>query len=259
MKDILKFKSLTELASDLSQKLELLSDGRLSKTELETLTMESRELYERLVVLRFKAYDSEVKGITVIEPRHEEVVIEQEIEPIPQISFRIEEPKAEIPVQVSLIDAIEEVAKAEEAQEVLPIVTKEANPVAATEPEIEEVAAAAPTSPASFMPASPIEKAESLHDRLTKTFGGSESIAEKLEHHPIPDLKRAITLNQRFQFSRELFKGNNQDYEVAIDKLNTSNRDEAMRHLESLKNKYAWNNESPVATDFVGLVERRHQ
>ncbi len=254
MKDILKFKSLTELATDLGQKLELLSEGRLSKTDLETLTIESRELYERLVVLRFKAYDSEVKGITVIEPRHEEVVIEQEAEPIPQISFRIEEPKAEVPVQVSLIDAIEEVAKAEEAQEVEPILAQEVTPVAVAE----SVIADAP-SPVQFVPASPIEKAESLHDRLTKTFGNSESIAEKLEHHPIPDLKRAITLNQRFQFSRELFKGNNQDYEVAIDKLNTSNRDEAMRHLESLKNKYAWNNESPVATDFVGLVERRHQ
>jgi hypothetical protein len=251
MKDNLKFKTLTELAATLSQKLELLSEGRLSTNELEILTAESRELYERLVVLRFKAYDTEVKGVTVIPLPAEEVqdVVEEisreELpEPMPQIAFRLDEPKVETPVQVSLIDAIEEVVKAEES--ISPYVNTESIKVEAPTPA---VAVASVQN----------EKVESLHDRLTKSLGNSESIADKLEHHPISDLKRAITLNQRFQFSRELFKGNNQDYEVAIDKLNTSNREDAMRHLDSLKNKYAWNNESPVASDFVGLVERRHQ
>ena len=78
-----------------------------------------------------------------------------------------------------------------------------------------------------------------------------------MEHTPISDLKKAITLNQRFQFSKELFKGNNQDYEVTIDRLNTTNRDEAMRTLDTLRSKYSWNNESAVAQDFTELVERR--
>jgi hypothetical protein len=101
--------------------------------------------------------------------------------------------------------------------------------------------------------------AESLNDRLSKAVGAVNTLAQKLEHTPIPDLKRAITLNQRFQFSKELFKGNNQDYEVAIDRLNSINRDEALSHLEQLKSKYAWNNESQVTLDFIDLIERRHQ
>jgi hypothetical protein len=99
---------------------------------------------------------------------------------------------------------------------------------------------------------------ESLHEKLSKELNRPESLAQKLEHDPIADLKRAISLNQRFQFSKELFKGNNQDYELAIDKLNSSSRDEAMKHLESLRSKYSWNTGSTVAHDFVDLVERRH-
>ncbi|MBC8045495.1 MAG: branched-chain amino acid aminotransferase [Fimbriimonadaceae bacterium] len=102
------------------------------------------------------------------------------------------------------------------------------------------------------------ESKEALHDKLAKSIPAKESLAEKMEGTPIPDLKKAISLNQRFQFSRELFKGNNQEYEVSIDKLNTASRDEAMKHLSNLKSKFTWNDESPVTHDFIELVERRH-
>ncbi len=251
MNDNLKFKNLKDLATDLSRNLDKLSNGTLSKSELESLTSVSREVYERLVVLRYKAYDEEVKGVPVSMPMVEEVVVKDVTAEliIPPIAFKIEEPKTETIQQVSLIDAIEEVTKAEPAQEVIAASISEPIPL--------------PTAD-DFVPpmdgvASLFTSRESIHDRLTKNITPTESLAEKLEHHPISDLKRAITLNQRFQFSRELFKGNNQDYEMAIDKLNSAPRDEAMKHLESLKGKYSWPEESPVTTDFVGLVERRHQ
>ncbi|MEY3397770.1 MAG: hypothetical protein RL220_364, partial [Bacteroidota bacterium] len=100
--------------------------------------------------------------------------------------------------------------------------------------------------------------ASSLHDKLSRELGVKESLAEKLEHSPIADLKKAISLNQRFQFSRELFKGNNQEYEVAIEKLNSSNREDALKHLDTLKSKYNWSPDSAIVTDFTDLVERRH-
>ncbi|MFN9800256.1 MAG: hypothetical protein ACK54P_09605, partial [Bacteroidota bacterium] len=86
-----------------------------------------------------------------------------------------------------------------------------------------------------------------------------ETLARKLESSPISDLKRAITLNQRFQFSRELFKGNNQDYEVTIDRLNTASREDALKTLDNLRSRYEWNDESQVTQDFLELVQRRHQ
>jgi hypothetical protein len=251
-----KFKRMQELAAELSDRLDQLESGLLSKSQLEDLTEHSRELYERLVVLRFKAYNQEVKpeveaNERPIDKPNEDSVSEPKEAPLSIPAFRIElsaadptpaaSPVAELeeekePVQdtrqVSLIDAIEEVSK--EAEE--------------TTVSIQETIAQAQKN------AGP-----SLHDKLTQQFAGTESIGQRMEHTPISDLKKAITLNQRFQFSRELFKGNNQDYEMAIDKLNTVDREEAMNHLESLRNRYTWNNEDMVTNDFVELVTRRHQ
>jgi hypothetical protein len=241
MNDQVKFKRIQDLAATVLAGIDELNLGNLSIDQLEVLTENSRELYERLVILRHKAYDQNIKGKESPAPEKVE-------EPSNgfSIPFKIETPVA--PNQVSLIDAIEEVTKQEEI-------------VATVEPVIEKPAPLVEKAvpPAMSVNSANAVAAESLNDRLSKAVGAVNTLAQKLEHTPIPDLKRAITLNQRFQFSKELFKGNNQDYEVAIDRLNSINRDEALSHLEQLKSKYAWNNESQVTLDFIDLIERRHQ
>lgn len=227
MNEQVKFKRLQELISALQEGMDELNIGKLSVDQLENLTDHSRELYERLVVLRYKAFDQLSKQEST--PPMEETTPPPVAAPMPApvaepvqaeesaeefaVPFKLSTP----PNQVSLIDAIEEV-------------TKDA-----------------------------VSPQESLHDKLSKIVAQSASLAQKMEHTPIPDLKRAITLNQRFQFSKELFKGNNEDYEVAIDRLNTTSRDEALRQLDQLKNKYEWNNDAQVTQDFMELIERRHQ
>jgi hypothetical protein len=255
MNDSVKFKRIQELAATLQTGLDELSVGKLSIEQLEMLTDHSRELHERLVVLRHKAYDASVKG---------EKIESKEAEPV-SIAFKISTPapaavtpppapvesKPEVPVnQVSLIDAIEEVTKAEAAPEPTSSVKETSEESFEINVGARQEAINTYTQP---------KPQESINDRLSKTVGNVASVAQKHEHTPIADLKRAITLNQRFQFSKELFKGNNQEYEVAIDRLNNTNRDEAFRQLDALKSKYSWNNESQVTQDFVELIERRHQ
>jgi hypothetical protein len=250
MNDSVKFKRIQELAATLQTGLDELSVGKLSIEQLEMLTDHSRELHERLVVLRHKAYDASVKG---------EKIESKEAEPV-SIAFKVSAPAAATPPpapveskpevtvnQVSLIDAIEEVTKAEAAPEPTSSVKETSEESFEINVGVREEAINTYT---------PLE---SINDRLSKTVGNVASVAQKHEHTPIADLKRAITLNQRFQFSKELFKGNNQEYEVAIDRLNNTNRDEAFRQLDALKTKYSWNNESQVTQDFVELIERRHQ
>ncbi|MFM9422351.1 MAG: hypothetical protein RIR06_812, partial [Bacteroidota bacterium] len=59
-------------------------------------------------------------------------------------------------------------------------------------------------------------------------------------------------------FCKDLFKGNNQEYEVMVEKLNNTNRDEALRILDVLTTKYSWNPESNAVKDFTDLVNRRY-
>lgn len=254
MYEPVKFKRLRELAAELNDKLDALQIGKLSAEELESMTEHSRELYERLVVLRYKAFDSSVKEeATAPEEKQTEPV---NAEPAP-IAFKIDEPKNEAtPNQVSLIDAIEEVTKLEtlnvtetEQKEEEPLIDQtEDAPV-----EIEKTQITHNERAAAFA------NQESLHERLAKGMGNTETLAAKHEHTAISDLKKAISLNQRFQFSKELFKGNNQEYEMAIDKLNTANREEALKQLENLRSKFSWANDNMVTQDFVSLIERRHQ
>jgi hypothetical protein len=98
----------------------------------------------------------------------------------------------------------------------------------------------------------------SLNDSFKESASQQATIAKKLEGSAISDLKKNISLNQRFQFCKDLFKGNNQEYEVTLEKLNNTNRDEAMRVLQALKDKYSWNPDSMAAKDFTDLVNRRY-
>jgi hypothetical protein len=113
-------------------------------------------------------------------------------------------------------------------------------------------------APVEEAPKGEVKPLVSLNDTFKENANQQASIAKKLEGSPISDLKKNISLNQRFQFCKDLFKGNNQEYEVTLEKLNNTNRDEAMRILQTLRDKYSWNPESMAAKDFTDLVNRRY-
>jgi hypothetical protein len=235
MIESMKYQRLHELASNIQLQLERLKAGELSLEELEIVVEQSREIYERLVVLRFKACGDAAQSKT------EEVSTATIIGSVQTIV----ESKPETTNQVSLMDVIAEVTHKEEAAEEKLLFTFDANPVET------------PISNTLFDLAA-LPATQSVNDMLARTMVQQETVAQHHTHAPIADLKIAITLNQRFQFSRELFKGNNQDYEVAIERLNTSSRNEAMQQLQTLENKYEWSTGSVVVRDFRSLVERRH-
>lgn len=73
-----------------------------------------------------------------------------------------------------------------------------------------------------------------------------------------PDLKDLIGINQKFQFTSELFGGNAEALGAAITSINSAgNKDEALKIAADLKTKFSWKDESPVADDFVKLVVKK--
>jgi hypothetical protein len=242
MYEPVKYKRLKEIISELKSQIETIDSGKLSREEIENAAELGRELYERLVVIRHKAYDHLVKG---------EDNATNEPSPIP---FKIQETKPEVsPNQISLIDAIQELAPETLEEKVTEPIVPAFKMPEVKQPENRPLHVQTPPA----KPA-PITPAESIHEKLSRDIPKKESLAEKIEHAPIPDLKKAISINQRFQFSKELFKNNSQEYEVAIEKLNSTSRDEAMKMLDNLKSKFSWSDESEVVNDFRELVDRRH-
>ncbi len=85
-----------------------------------------------------------------------------------------------------------------------------------------------------------------------------ESVAEKLSHKRISDLKSVIGINEKFQFINELFDGNMKEYNVALDQINNfSSLGEAVNYLANLKEVYKWSPENSIASNFEELVQRK--
>jgi hypothetical protein len=101
----------------------------------------------------------------------------------------------------------------------------------------------------------PAAKKETAKPSRKKT---EESVAEKLQHKRIADLKAAIGINEKFQFINELFDGNMKEYTVAVDQVNSfSSFDEAESYIANLESVYKWDPDNHIAGSFKELIERR--
>lgn len=86
----------------------------------------------------------------------------------------------------------------------------------------------------------------------------AESVAEKLQHNKITDLKSSIGINEKFQFINELFEGNMKEYNVAVDQINSfSSHSQAESYISNLETVYKWKPDNQIADNFKELVERR--
>ena len=267
---------LKELSEELHTNINELLSGNMSPEQTQHLVELCSELYEKLIVLRFKAFTEPIT------PAEKMQAVLENVEPI-KIDTTPSPTPIDLVKQVNLIDAIKEVEQvvaqdstkdANALQDVSQDSTKDVSALQdvaqdsskdASQEEEEEsedediVFQLIPNDePAIEAPKGEVKPMVSLNDTFKENASQQATIAKKLEGSPISDLKKNISLNQRFQFCKDLFKGNNQEYEVTLEKLNNTNRDEAMRVLQTLKDKYSWNPDSMATKDFTDLVNRRY-
>src|ERR1051326_3086156 len=108
-----------------------------------------------------------------------------------------------------------------------------------------------------FSSSNPEAVTEKITEKITSKKP-EESVAEKLSHKKVSDLKSVIGINEKFQFINELFDGNMKEYNVALDQINNfSSLGEAVNYLANLKEVYKWNAENPIVSNFEELVQRR--
>lgn len=73
------------------------------------------------------------------------------------------------------------------------------------------------------------------------------------------DLKLAMGINDKFQFTNELFKGSMQEFNIAIEQLNAAESIEsAFNYLKSLHQLYGWDDEHETLKRFLSIIERRY-
>lgn len=247
--------SMSELVKNISQKLDALEKGQLPAEEIDQLTNDSRELNERLVVLRYKAYEGKLitkPAAKEIKKEEERVIQEFKINLNTPTEIKEEKPEPVAANQINLIDVIEEETKVES------VVSSQQSKV-----DSPLVAVANEQKPSTFnfqpstKPMTDPVAASSINEKLSTSQ--PQTLAEKLQKKPISDLKAAIGLNQKFLFMNDLFEGENSAYNDAINQLNSfSTIDDAKNHLLELGTRYRWTLENENVVTFTELVERRY-
>lgn len=225
--------------------------------------------------------------VVKIEPRPEPIKMVQpepepepvrmvEPEPVPQPTpqpepAKVVEPEPQpVPDILSYLEVEEPAAEPEPVVEPEPIREPEPkpepiHPTPAPAPVIKEEPAPAPQpqvhpqpAPAELFPEEPApapQPKRSLNDLLGKE---DNSLASQFQHSHIDDLSKAISLNDKFLYIKELFKGKGEDFSKAIQKLNVCpNIDEAFQTIDMLKKYYAWDTDSSAYLALCDLVRRK--
>lgn len=109
----------------------------------------------------------------------------------------------------------------------------------------------APASPAPLQEPSP-KKAPPMAETAETV------LADRLRLMPVDDLRKAISLADKFHFMYELFGGENHAYHAALDTLNnTPDKASAESYLNELADLYKWDPESETVKRFRELVAKR--
>jgi hypothetical protein len=292
-------RSLHDISKELHGMIERLAEGNLNLAEVDPLTEKARELYERLIALRYAAMQTLVKGPDA----------EPAPTPEPTVPFRLNQV---LPGQTSLIDAIEEVTAVESDEfddstdedsiQLPEAAFDELNDTLEEEPPFESIARPAEkaeTSEDLFTPANDALPETAAHHKLETPEEVAEAVAEpepqeevaaepakapepprmppvagrvppkdknsentvaaRLRRTPIEDLRKAIGLNQKFQFINDVFKGDSTAYNLLIDEVNSAaSFEHAMIILSSAHPRFEIiDDEDAVVVALIQLVERR--
>ena len=177
----------------------------------------------------------------VIAPKEEEIKIE------PAATFDPE------PVEETE-EIVEPTTEIEEETETEPEVTEE-NPMPTdetSEPEPKVVLEEEKEEPA---PMTETNHPAEGHQKTILADKSSVSLNDILERKNLSDFRKAFSLNDRFRFRRELFGGNEDKMNQAINDLNDITSYEGS--VEYLYNVLKWNIEDESVTDFLKLLEKR--
>jgi hypothetical protein len=215
-----KYLSLVELAKNLNKQATKLDKGKMDLAEISEMLENSRDIYERLTILRYKAL-LENKYVNVKPVQVEKAPFTEIIKEETGFLFNFGSDKEDL-IEIShnqknLLDEIQEIG------------------------------------------GDGVESKSSVNEQYASTSDKTESLAEKLNKSKILDLNKGIGLNQRFLFTNDLFRGDKNTFEKTLDKLNSCDTIiEAKAYLSSdIEHNFEWDLESSTVQQFISLIERK--
>lgn len=250
-----------------------LNHGKLTREELEELVVNTQELHERAIILRYKAFEEKIFGERPVEiaPVIETPIYEEPVaEPIQETSsYSMPELEIELDEEEEVVEeTIEEIEEqpafdfslfddsAEQIkEEVLEDNTFEHLSVSSTESTEDgvheehitmEQVIVTPTEPSN----------QKFYARFSKD---NTDLAPQIGMTALSTLIGSFGLNERLQYINELFDGSSEAFSEAIKVLdNLSSRDEMLIRASAYANNHNWDLESETVEEFVLKLKRRY-
>ncbi len=272
--------------------VEKLESGHLSPEDMELLVEDAKELYERMVILRYKIYETNVLGVkeAVISASIRQTEIETPIdlfgsidEPTPapafEVTFANDEPSEstigdeEATLEEDLFEqedeeeAMEEEASEEETieQELIEEETIVENLFEEVEEEDEEAIEEETIEEETIQQVVTEQAAPSSWE---PEFSGDQpiwmaemeaNIRDNRSVFPLESLIGAFTLNEKLQFINELFDGSSDDFSSNVKQLDQlASIDAARNMIAELADTFSWDTESEIVEDFIYKICRRY-
>lgn len=243
------FKSQKELLNAIETNLNKLEEGRLSLSEIEQHLDLVRELYERSIVLRYKAFEQMAQRDVVPTPEVPET--EPEKEEAPEPVFEEPETTEHPAIDFSLFDTDDSDLEEPSAPEVMASPSEQPAPASEKSTPATTVHAVADASPASSgsTPADFDKRFAEIKQALTGQLG-----FDKLD-----TLVGSFGLNERLQYINELFDGSSDAFSEAVKLLdNQPDIETAKAKAAQFSASNSWDLESDTVEEFMQKLCRRY-
>lgn len=111
-------------------------------------------------------------------------------------------------------------------------------------------------------PKSPVKSAEPVQRSLNDLFNErreDHSLSAQFQNAKVHDLTKAISINEKFTYIKELFQNRGEEFSAAIQKLNQcANLEDAFDCLEEYKKNYFWDTTSTAYLSLCDLLRRKY-
>lgn len=286
-----KFGSNSELYARLGATLEKIKSDSVTVEDFENLLIDTRELYERALVLRFKAFEKfrngedvqihasianfsdtkdgvdnrDLKGTDLIP----ETIVPSDVE---QLIVEVEEPGFEfalfgetdvepesIEVVIEPEVQIEETKKEPSSDNNFEISSTQIE-VKSTIDEQDNQVVEINTTVVEVKSEEVKSNAVggSLLERLASSSQSSR-LADQLKKSRIESIPASLTLNDRIRYAKNLFGGNSEVFNASIQLLDSQKSLlDAMELMRQYSERFNWNQDDKNTIDFYELLERRY-
>jgi hypothetical protein len=278
---------MKELVSSIENGLKKISKGNITLIELEETVASSRELYERLLIVRYKVYENSIlsneesEELKVVDKQTEvkkeektipeenkdiEIIFEEETNDIAEDSvirfdlFDTPEIEPELK-EVEILPEVEEEINPSIEEEVLPEI--EINEEDLVEENLDSEEEIENTESENIEASKEIHEAPEISkdasDLFPKLLKIEKSIAQNYQVMPLETLIGSFTLNERLQFINELFDGSSDLFSSSIKRLDSqADRVSARALVAEFAIANVWDMDGEVVEDFMLKICSRY-